>query len=81
MPEAVTSQVTVMRRLLGGGMLGMRIPGEVMLATVSAAGIGHNAAPLATEQLIDVHAKPAEGMSLNRALVRFDGPVFVIVIE
>ncbi len=49
-----------------------------MLATVKFAGSGHSAVPDGT-QLMLVHTKPAEGVSLNTALVTLEGPALVTV--
>ncbi len=49
-----------------------------MLAMVKFAGSGHKAAPNALHEML-VHTKPAEGISLNRALFTLDGPVLVTV--
>jgi hypothetical protein len=68
------------RKLLGGGMLGIKIPGELMLATVSVAGKGHSAEPLSTAQLIEEHVRPGDGVSLNTAFAKLDGPVLVKVM-
>lgn len=62
----------------GAGKLGIWIPGPVMLAMVKFAGSGHKAAPNALHEML-VHTKPAEGISLNRALFTLDGPVLVTV--